>query len=466
MPERSVVKVNGVELSVLDQGTGPLVVLLHGFPEGAYSWRHQIEPLVAAGYRVIAPDQRGYGDSSHPDSIDQYSIMHLVGDIVGLIASAGEKTAAVIGHDWGAMVAWNVAAMRPDIVRGVVGLSVPPVPRGDILPLRQMLADYDGRFYVNYFDRVGPVDDELNRDVPASLRTFFHLLSGDNPINDTARPILIPAGGGVLDGHEDRLPSWLSEAELDNFVRLLTSDHLFLDLSKFPPGGAVINNIVWLLLYTPVVLAVGLIVAVLADKVRYESFIKSVIFLPMAISATAAGIIWLFIYSPDPNIGLLNAVLTKVIPGFQPISWTGDVNLVNPAIIVAAVWINAGFVMVILSAALKGIPTEVLEAARVDGATPLQIFARIQVPLLGPTISVVTVTMIIYVIKMFDLIFVMGGNNGGPLGVARVIAFTQYVETFNNGRAGYGSAVAVIMLLLVIPVMVFNIRRFRAEAGR
>jgi len=253
---------------------------------------------------------------------------------------------------------------------------------------------------------------------------------------------------------------------LDNFVRLLTSDQLFLDLSKFPPGGAVINNIVWLLLYTPLVLAIGLIVAVLADKVRYESFIKSVIFLPMAISATAAGIIWLFIYSPDPNVGLLNAVLNKVIPGFQPISWTGDVNLVNPAIIVAAVWINAGFVMVILSAALKGIPTEVLEAARVDGATPLQIFARIQVPLLGPTISVVTVTMIIYVIKMFDLIFVMGGNNGGPLGVARVIAFTQYVETFNNGRAGYGSAVAVIMLLLVIPVMVFNIRRFRAEAGR
>ena len=253
---------------------------------------------------------------------------------------------------------------------------------------------------------------------------------------------------------------------VDNFVRLLTSDQLFLDLSKFPPGGAVINNIVWLLLYTPLVLAIGLIVAVLADKVRYESFIKSVIFLPMAISATAAGIIWLFIYSPDPNIGLLNALLTKVIPGFQPISWTGDVNLVNPAIIVAAVWINAGFVMVILSAALKGIPTEVLEAARVDGATPLQIFARIQVPLLGPTISVVTVTMIIYVIKMFDLIFVMGGNNGGPLGVARVIAFTQYVETFNNGRAGYGSAVAVIMLLLVIPVMLFNIRRFRAEAGR
>ena len=117
-----------------------------------------------------------------------------------------------------------------------------------------------------------------------------------------------------------------------------------------------------------------------------------------------------------------------------------------------------------MSAALKGIPVEVLEAARVDGASGPQIFARIQVPLLVPTLSVVAVTMIIYVIKMFDLIFVMGGQNGGPLGAARVIAFTQYVETFNNGRAGYGSAVAVIMLLIVIPIMALNIRRFRAGA--
>lgn len=253
---------------------------------------------------------------------------------------------------------------------------------------------------------------------------------------------------------------------LDNFVRLLTDDRFFLNLNVFPPGGAVINNIFWLLLYTPVVLGVGLVVAVLADKVRYESFIKSIVFLPMAISATAAGIIWLFVYSPNANVGLLNALLSRFVPGFQPISWTGSVDLVNPAIIVAAVWINAGFVMVILSAALKGIAEEVLEAARVDGASALQIFARIQVPLLGPTISVVAVTMIIYVIKMFDLIYVMGGNNGGPLGAARVIAFTQYVETFNNGRAGYGSAVAVIMLVVIIPIMLLNIRRFRTEAGR
>lgn len=253
---------------------------------------------------------------------------------------------------------------------------------------------------------------------------------------------------------------------LDNFVRLLTADPNFLDLSQFPPRGAMVNNVLWLVTYTPLVIAIGLIIAVLADRVRYESFIKSVIFLPMAISATAAGVIWLFVYSPNANIGLLNAVLVALIPGFEPISWTGSVDLINPAIIAAAIWINAGFVMVILSAALKGIPAEILEAARVDGATPPQIFARIQVPLLGPTISVVAVTMIIYVIKMFDLIYVMGGQNGGPLGAARVIAFTQYVETFNSGRAGYGSAVAVIMLIIVIPIMLLNIRRFRAEAGR
>jgi alpha-glucoside transport system permease protein len=252
---------------------------------------------------------------------------------------------------------------------------------------------------------------------------------------------------------------------LDNYVRLLTADPNFLDLSQFPPRGAMVNNVLWLVTYTPLVIAVGLIIAVLADRVRYESYIKSVIFLPMAISATAAGVIWLFIYSPTANIGLLNAVLTAIIPAFQPIAWTGSVDLINPAIIVAAIWINAGFVMVILSAALKGIPAEILEAARVDGASPPQIFTRIQVPLLGPTISVVAVTMIIYVIKMFDLIYVMGGQNGGPLGSARVIAFTQYVETFNSGRAGYGSAVAVIMLLIVIPIMLLNVRRFRAEAG-
>lgn len=250
----------------------------------------------------------------------------------------------------------------------------------------------------------------------------------------------------------------------DHYVRLFTQDLFFLKLD-LPPSGAVINNILWLALYTPLVLGIGLVIAVLADKVRYESIIKSVVFVPMGISATAAAVMWLFIYSPNPEVGLLNAILTRFIPDFQPLSWTGDVRLVNPAIIVVAVWINVGLVTVVLSAALKGISAEILEAARVDGANAWQIFGRIQVPLLAPTITVLAVTMIIYVIKMFDLIYVMGGPSGGPLGAARVIAFTQYVETFNNGRAGYGSAVAVIMLLVVIPIMALNVRRFRREAA-
>ena len=118
-----------------------------------------------------------------------------------------------------------------------------------------------------------------------------------------------------------------------NYERLFTQDAFFLNLNVFPPGGAVINNILWLVLYTPLVLLIGLIVAVLSDKVRYESVIKSIVFVPMGISATAAGIMWLFIYSPNPSIGLLNAILLRLVPDFEPIAWTGDVNLVNPAII-------------------------------------------------------------------------------------------------------------------------------------
>ena len=250
---------------------------------------------------------------------------------------------------------------------------------------------------------------------------------------------------------------------LDNFINLFTQDASFFDGSKFPPTGVLINNIIWLFVFVPLAVGLGLVIAVLADKVRYESFIKSVVFLPYGISATAAGIIWLFVYSPNSDIGLLNALLGAVIPNWQPLAFVGDVHLVTLSIIIAAVWIETGFATVILSAALKGISADILEAARVDGATALQTFFRIQVPMVSPTLSVVVVTMIIFVIKIFDLILIMGGGSGGPLGSARVIAFTQYIETFGNGRGGYGSAVAVVMLLLVLPIMILNVRRFRRE---
>ena len=245
----------------------------------------------------------------------------------------------------------------------------------------------------------------------------------------------------------------------DNYKTLFTTDKTFLNLDVFPPEGALINNLKWVVLYTSFSLALGLLIAVLAARVRYESFLKAIIFVPMAISATAVAIIWKFVYDPDPNIGSLNAVITAF--GADPIAWYGRADVVNYALIFAYVWASTGFAMVVLSAALKGISEEVIEAARTDGASEWDIFRRIQLPLLSLPLSVVTVWLLINVIKVFDIIYVMTG--GGPGAASEVIAFTMYDETFQNGEAGYGAAVAVVMLLLIIPIIVFNIRRFRSE---
>jgi alpha-glucoside transport system permease protein len=244
----------------------------------------------------------------------------------------------------------------------------------------------------------------------------------------------------------------------DNFKDLLTNSPDFLDLSHFPPGGALINNVKWIILYISICLVLGLMLAVLTIRVYYERVVKSIIFVPMAISATAVGVIWLLVYSPDPNIGTLNAVIHGF--GGNPVSWLGKPNTVNYAIILAYVWASTGFVMVVLSAALKGIPTEVIEAARVDGASEWNIFRRIMLPMLSLPISIVTVWLFINVIKVFDIIYVM--TQGGPGTSSRVIAYTMFTETF-NGHPGRGAAVAVIMLLLMLPVMVLNVKRFRSE---
>ena len=246
---------------------------------------------------------------------------------------------------------------------------------------------------------------------------------------------------------------------ITNFKNLLTNDKDFLDLSKFPPGGALINNLRWLIFYISLSLLIGLGLAVLAVRVRYERFVKTAIFLPMAISAVAVGIIWLLVYSPNPDIGVLNGVLRG--SGLHTQSWLGNPSLVNYALIFAYIWASVGFVMVVLSAAIKGLPADVMEAARVDGANEWQIFRRIMFPLLSLPISVVTIWLFINVIKVFDIIYVMTG--GGPGTSSRVIAFTMYEETFQNGRPGYGAAVAVIMLVLLLPVMILNVRRFRSE---
>jgi alpha-glucoside transport system permease protein len=259
---------------------------------------------------------------------------------------------------------------------------------------------------------------------------------------------------------------------LSNFKNLLTNDPDFLDLSQFHgvahtleelvyknDAGALINNLHWVIFYITLSLAFGLGLAVLAARVRYERVIKSVIFVPMAIAATAVGIIWLFVYSPDINQGVVNALLHAF--GQNPVSWLGRNDTVNYALIFAYIWASTGFVMVVLSAAIKGIPTEVLEAARVDGAGEWAIFRRVMLPMLSLPISIVTIWLFINVIKVFDIIYVMTG--GGPGTSSRVIAFTMYEETFANSRPGYGAAVAVIMLILVAPVMILNVRRFRSE---
>ena len=258
-------------------------------------------------------------------------------------------------------------------------------------------------------------------------------------------------------GRRGEFTEWVG---LRNYEQLFFRDPAFINLSTFPPSGAVWNNVLWLILYVTLVLFLGLIVALLASRVRYESIVKAIVFLPMAIAATALAVIWTFIYSPNPTQGLLNAITTAV--GGSPIAWLGNPNLVNYAVIAVGIWGSVGFATVILSAALKGIPTEIIEAGRVDGATERQIFLRIILPLVSLPMSVLAVTLVVNVIKLFDLIFVM--TAGGPGTSSRVMAFTMYAEAFAGGLFGKGAAVAVIMLLLLLPVMIFNIRRFRSSA--
>jgi alpha-glucoside transport system permease protein len=248
---------------------------------------------------------------------------------------------------------------------------------------------------------------------------------------------------------------------LDNYVRLLTADPRFLNLGTFPPSGALFNNLLWVIFYTGGCIFFGLLIAVMATRVRYEALIKAIVFLPMAIAATALGVIWRFVYFPNESTGLLNAFLGIFSGDPVRIAWLGSVSWVNFALIMAGIWGSVGFATVILSAALKGISTEILEAARVDGATEANIFWRIIVPMLSLTISVVAVTLIINVVKLFDLIYVM--TQGGPANSSRTIAFSMYQEAIPARNFDYGAAIAVIMLLILLPVMVFNVRRFASE---
>src|SRR6184192_337531 len=155
--------INGIRMHVAEQGSGPLVLLCHGFPESWYSWRHQLSALAAAGYHAVAPDMRGYGGTDRPDDIGQYTLLHLVGDMVGLVDALGEDTAVIVGHDWGAPVAWHAALLRPDRFRAVAGLSVPFRGRSPVRPTTVMPQDDAALFYQPYFQAPGVAEAELER---------------------------------------------------------------------------------------------------------------------------------------------------------------------------------------------------------------------------------------------------------------------------------------------------------------
>ena len=248
---------------------------------------------------------------------------------------------------------------------------------------------------------------------------------------------------------------------LGHYDRLLTGDRQFLRINKWPPSGALINTIIWIIFLPTLTVIFGLVIAVLADGKKYETFIKSIIFVPMAISATAASVIFRFVYNNDPETGALNALLVFLLPEFEPVSWLGRKTLANFAVIFAAVWIWTGLAMTILSAAYKALPQEIIEAAIIDGATQWQRFWRLVLPMLSIPITFLVVVMIINALKMIDLVYVM--TMGGPRGGTRVIGFSIYVEMFANGKIGYGSAIGAILLILVLPIILYQLRQTKKQ---
>ncbi len=216
------VTANSIKLHIAEQGEGPLVVLCHGFPESWYSWRHQLAALAAAGFHAVAPDMRGYGQSDRPDSIDQYTLLHLVGDMVGLLDALGAEQAVIAGHDWGAPVAWHAALLRPDRFRAVIGLSVPFRPRGHAAPTSVMPQRDDAQFYQLYFQTPGIAEAELERDPRETIVKLLFAASGDVPRRGTGHGDvgLVPRNGGFLTRMPSpaALPRWLTKADVDFYA--------------------------------------------------------------------------------------------------------------------------------------------------------------------------------------------------------------------------------------------------------
>jgi pimeloyl-ACP methyl ester carboxylesterase len=230
-PTQRRIETNGIRLNIAEQGEGPLVLLCHGFPESWYSWRHQIGALAAAGFRAVAPDMRGYGKSDAPEAIDQYTIFHLIGDLVGLLDALQIPTAVIVGHDWGATIAWQAARLRPDRFRAVVCLSIPYRPRGPVRPTSVMPRTAEAQFYQLYFQEPGVAEAEFERDSRATVLSMLYGASGEGIAARAAAPAsggtsaaagigMVPIGGGMLRGAgaPATLPAWLSKADIDFYA--------------------------------------------------------------------------------------------------------------------------------------------------------------------------------------------------------------------------------------------------------
>lgn len=239
----------------------------------------------------------------------------------------------------------------------------------------------------------------------------------------------------------------------DNYIEVFTN-RLMLEAFR--------NNIMfWMLIATPLTVGAGLLVAILADRSQYEKLAKSMIFMPMAISFVGAGVIWNFVYEVKPvdveQIGLLNAIVVSF--GGVPRAWAAFTQIApwnNIFLVIIVVWLQAGYAMVLFSAALKGVPMEIVEAARVDGANEIQVFFRIMIPYIQSTIITVSTTVIIFTLKVFDVVWVMTGGQFGT----EVIATQFYRQSFTANNKGFGAAIAIVLLVAVLPVMAYNLRRF------
>jgi pimeloyl-ACP methyl ester carboxylesterase len=210
---------NGIKMHIAEAGQGPLVLLLHGFPELWYAWRHQLPALAEAGYHAVAPDVRGYGGTDAPAVVESYTMRNHAADAVGVLDALGEKTAVVVGHDWGAPIAWHCALLHPKRFTAVVALSVPHMPRGPAAPIQMMKQVFANNFfYILYFQEPGLAEAELEADVRRSMRLLLYNASGDAP-QGAALPQK-PKEAKLLDGAQEpeRLPPWLTEADLDYFT--------------------------------------------------------------------------------------------------------------------------------------------------------------------------------------------------------------------------------------------------------